>query len=86
MYAVGGGEAGYVTPDSKNPDVFFAGDQAGIITRYDRRTGSTRAINVYPLFFSGMPASALGERWQWTFPIVFSPVDARVLYTSSQHL
>jgi len=33
-----------------------------------------------------MPASALKERWQWTFPIVFSPVDPKVLYTSSQHL
>jgi photosystem II stability/assembly factor-like uncharacterized protein len=33
-----------------------------------------------------MPASALKERWQWTFPIVFSPHDANVLYTSSQHL
>ena len=85
-YSAGGGEAGYVAPDPANPDVFFAGDQAGMITRYDRRTGETRYVNVYPMFFSGMPASALKERWQWTFPIVFSPVDARALYTSSQHL
>src|SRR5581483_10494524 len=28
----------------------------------------------------------LKERWQWTFPIVFSPVDSKILYTSSQHL
>ena len=33
-----------------------------------------------------MPASALKERWQWTFPIVFHPVDPTILYTSSQHL
>jgi hypothetical protein len=33
-----------------------------------------------------MPASALRERLQWTFPIVFSPVDANALYSSSQHL
>ncbi len=86
MYSAGGGEAGYLTTDPQDPDIFYGGDQAGIITRYDRRTGNSRAINVYPLFFSGMPASALKERWQWTFPIVFSPVDTRVLYTSSQHL
>ena len=73
-------------PIRKIPNIFYGGDQAGIITRYDRRTGESRAINVYPLFFSGMPASALKERWQWTFPIVFSPVDPKVLYTSSQHL
>jgi photosystem II stability/assembly factor-like uncharacterized protein len=41
---------------------------------------------VYPRFFSGEPASSLPERWQWTFPIVFSPLDPSVLYTSSQHL
>ena len=39
-----------------------------------------------PRFFSGEPAAALPERWQWTFPIVFSPTDPRTLYTSSQHL
>jgi hypothetical protein len=26
------------------------------------------------------------ERWQWTYPIIFSPVDPTVLYTSSQHV
>ena len=26
------------------------------------------------------------ERWQWTFPIIFSPVDSKTLYTSSQHV
>src|SRR5260370_33386003 len=86
MYIAGGGEAGYVAPDPKNANIFYGGDQAGIITRYDRRTGESRAINVYPMFFAGMPASALKERWQWTFPIVFSAVDPNILYTSSQHL
>ena len=45
-----------------------------------------RDIQVYPLFFSGEPASALKERWQWTFPIVFYPLDSNMLFTSSQHL
>jgi photosystem II stability/assembly factor-like uncharacterized protein len=86
LYAAGGGEAGYITPDPKDPNIFFGGDQAGIITRYDRRTGDSRVVNVYPMFFSGMPANALKERLQWTFPIVFSPVDSKILYSSSQHL
>ena len=29
------------------------------------------------MFFSGMPANALKERLQWTFPIVFSPQSTR---------
>ena len=86
MYGAGGGEAGYLSADPKNANTFYGGDQAGIITRYDRRTGDSRVINVDPLFFSGMPAQSLRERWQWTFPIVFSPVDPNTLYASSQHL
>ncbi|HML15662.1 MAG TPA: hypothetical protein VK419_01500, partial [Bryobacteraceae bacterium] len=30
--------------------------------------------------------AVLKERWQWTFPIVFDPLDPRILYASSQHL
>jgi photosystem II stability/assembly factor-like uncharacterized protein len=86
MYAVGGGESGYIAPDPKNANFFYAGSQGALLTKYDRSTGHIRDIQVYPLFFSGMPASALKERWQWTFPIVFSPKDPNVLYTSSQHL
>ena len=86
MYDVGGGESGYIAPDPRNPNVFFAGSQGALLTRYDRSNGQIRDIQVYPRFFSGEPASALPERWQWTYPIVFSPVDPNVIYTSSQHL
>jgi hypothetical protein len=71
MYAVGGGESGYIAPSPVNPNVFYAGSQGALITRYDRSTGETRDIQPYPRFFSGEPSSALKERWQWTFPIVF---------------
>ncbi|HKG90673.1 MAG TPA: glycosyl hydrolase [Gemmatimonadaceae bacterium] len=86
FYEVGGGESGYIAPDPANPDVFYAGSQGALLTRHDRRTGQVRDVQVYPRFFSGEPASALPERWQWTYPIVFSPLDPKVLYTSSQHL
>ena len=60
--------------------------QWSFLTRLDRRTGQLREVNPYPRMFSGEPSSALLERWQWTFPIIFSPADPTVLYTSSQHL
>ncbi|HMF93077.1 MAG TPA: hypothetical protein VKE96_02230, partial [Vicinamibacterales bacterium] len=56
------------------------------ITRLDRRTGDLREVNPYPRFFSGENSASVIERWQWTFPIVFSPVDPNILYTSSQHV
>ena len=86
LYAVGGGESGYIAPHPTDPDLFYAGSQGALLTEYNRRTSQVRDIQVYPLFFSGMPARDLKERWQWTFPIVFSPRDSKVLYTSSQHL
>lgn len=86
FYAVGGGESGYIAPHPTNPDLFYAGSQGALLTKFNRATGYIRDIQVYPWFFSGEPSSALKERWQWTFPIVFSPHDPNVLYTTSQHL
>jgi photosystem II stability/assembly factor-like uncharacterized protein len=85
-YDVGGGESGYIVSHPLNPDVYYAGSQGALLTRFDRANGQIRDIQVYPRFFSGEPASALPERWQWTFPIVFSPLDPNQLFTSSQHV
>lgn len=85
-YSVGGGESGWITQSPVDPDVFYAGSQGALLTRYNRRTGQYRDIQVYPRFFSGEPSSALPERWQWTFPIMFSPKDPTVMYTTSQHV
>lgn len=85
-YDVGGGESGYIVSHPNNPDVYYAGSQGALLTRYDRSNGQIRDIQVYPRFFSGEPASALPQRWQWTFPIVFSPLDPNILFTCSQHV
>ena len=85
-YPVGGGESGWITQHPENKDIFYAGSQGALLTRYDRSNGQSRDIQVYPRFFSGEPASALPERWQWTFPIMFAPQDAKVMYTCSQHV
>ena len=87
FYSVGGNEDGYIAPDPKDTDVFFSGSNNGsFITRLNRRTGELREVNPYPRFFSGENSASVIERWQWTFPIVFSPLDPNVLYTSSQHV
>ncbi len=87
MYSPGGSEPGYVAPDPKDVDVFFAGGNNGsFLVRTNRRTGQSREVHPYPRMFSGEPASAIPERVQWTFPIVFSPVDPNVLFTATQHV
>lgn len=86
FYAAGGGESGYIAPDPKDLEVFYAGSYGGFLSRLDRGTGQQRAINIYPNNPMGWSSVDIQERFQWTFPIVFSPVDPNVLYASSQHL
>jgi hypothetical protein len=43
-------------------------------------------VNPYPWFYSGEPSKEIKERWQWTFPIIFSKVDPKLLFVSSQRL
>ena len=52
----------------------------------NRRTGELKEVGAYPRFFSGEPSKDVKERWQWTYPIIFSYVDPKVLYTSSQRV
>ncbi len=85
MYSPGGAEPGYIAPDPKDVDVYFSGSNNGGFLDYrNLRTGQRRDVHPYPRMFSGEPSSALVERVQWTFPIIFSPVDTRVLYTATQ--
>ena len=86
LYDVGGGESGYIAPDPKNPDVFYAGSYGGLLTRVNKRTGEERAINIWPDNPMGFSSIDITERFQWTYPIVFSPTDPGTLYATSQHV
>ena len=88
-YVPGGSEDGYIAPDPRDPDIFYSGTNAnggGFLMKLNRRTGEVREVSPYPRMFSGEESAVLKERWQWTYPIVFSPVDKKTLYASSQHL
>jgi len=87
IYSPGGSEDGFIAADPKDPDVFFAGGNNGSFLVYtNRRTGQSLEVHPYPRMFSGEPASAIPERVQWTFPVVFSPVDPNILFTATQHV
>lgn len=86
-YVAGGGEPGYIAPDPLDPDLFYSGTNNGnYVDKYNRRLDVSREVNPYPWFYSGEPSKEIKERWQWTFPIIFSQVDPRTLYVSSQRL
>ncbi|MBK7906168.1 MAG: glycosyl hydrolase [Gemmatimonadetes bacterium] len=86
-YQAGGGEPGYIATDPLDPDLFYSGtNNGGYLDKFNRRTGLSREVNPYPWFYSGEPSRDIKERWQWTFPIIFSPIDPKRLYVSSQRL
>ena len=86
FYSVGGGESGYIANDPKNPDIFYAGSYGGLITRFNRKTGQLRSINPYPDNPMGYATKDIAERFQWTFPIVFSPTNPKEIFVGSQHV
>jgi photosystem II stability/assembly factor-like uncharacterized protein len=86
LYPVGGGESGYIAPDPRDVDVFYAGSYGGLLTRINRRTGERRTITIWPDNPMGFSAADIKERFQWTFPIVVAPTAPGTLYATSQHV
>ena len=74
---VGVEEYGYVAPDPLNSDLIY-GVGAGRATRFDFRTGQTQDVSPDPL--------RQKSRFLRTTPILFSPVDPRVLYLAGNVL
>jgi len=81
---VGGGEAGHVVSNAANPDIVYAGEYLGIITRYDNRTGESRNVSAWPENPSGHGGEDMKYRFQWTAPIAPSPYDPNVIYHGAQ--
>ncbi|MEP6947173.1 MAG: glycosyl hydrolase [Acidobacteriota bacterium] len=88
-FDVGGGESGWIAPHPDNSDVVFAGSYDGLLTRYDHRTGQQRNVDVYPDNPMGSGADGAKYRFQWNFPLLFSPfkTDGKaVLYAAAEKL
>ncbi|MEK6337218.1 MAG: glycosyl hydrolase [Acidobacteriota bacterium] len=85
-FDVGGGESGWIAPSPKDSLIIFAGSYDGLITRYDHHTGQLRDVNPYPNNPMGWGAGDIKYRFQWNFPIVFSPHDPNTLYAGANVL
>jgi len=81
-----GGESGHVVAKPGEPDVVYGGSYGGYLTRVDHRTGERRAVNVWPDDPMGWGAAELRYRFQWNFPIFFSPHDPDTLYAAANVL
>ncbi|SPF36222.1 Glycosyl hydrolase, BNR repeat-containing protein [Candidatus Sulfopaludibacter sp. SbA4] len=85
-FDVGGGESGWIAPDPRNSEIVYAGSYDGLITRQDHRTGQSRNINAWPDNTMGYGVEAMKYRFQWSYPIAFSPHDPKTLYIGANVL
>ena len=84
--ATAGGESAHIAIDPKDNDIVYGGSYDGFLTRLNHKTGSVRAINVWPDNPMGHGAEGMKYRFQWNFPIIFSKHNPNRLYTFSQHV
>src|SRR5882724_9951414 len=85
-YPVGGGEAGYIAPYPPDPNIVYAADYEGLITRYDKRNGQLRNITNQTHLSDAGGAAPLEHRFQWTSPVMISPHDPETLYHAGERL
>ena len=81
-----GNESGYVIADPQNPDIVYGGNYGGYLSRLDHKTGEDRAISVWPDNPIGAGSDKLRYRFQWNFPIFFSPHNPKRLYAAGNTL
>jgi photosystem II stability/assembly factor-like uncharacterized protein len=81
-----GSESGWIAPKLDDPDIVYGGNYSGYLGRYNHRTKEHRVVSVWPDDSIGHGAADLKYRFQWNFPIFFSPHDTRTLYAAGNVL
>jgi len=88
----GTGESGFIAVNREDPNIVYCGaigsspGGAGPLQRYDHRTRQIQLVNVWPEESTGIAPKDMRYRFAWTFPIVFSPHDSRILYAAGNHV
>lgn len=85
-YDVGGGESGYIAPKPNDPNTVIAGTYTGTLTRYDVRTRHAKDISVGLNNYDGWPSARVPNRFQWTFPILYSRHRPNELYVAANRV
>jgi len=81
-----GGESAHIAVDPLNNDIVYGGSYGGLLTRKNHKTNETRAVNIWPDDPMGHGAEDFKYRFQWNFPVFFSPNNKKKLYAASNHL
>lgn len=81
-----GGESAHLAPDPNNPDIVYGGTYKGYMMRLDHRTGQLRSTNVWPDNPAGSGVEVMKYRFNWNYPIFFSPHNPKKLYATSNYV
>lgn len=81
-----GFESGHIVADPVNPEVVYGGNYGGYLSRYNHITKENRTVSVWPVSPIGAGADVLKYRFQWNFPIFFSPHNSKKLYAAGNEL
>lgn len=84
--ATSGGESAHLAPDPKNNDIVYGGTYKGYMMRKDHVTGQLRSTNVWPDNPAGSGVEVMKYRFNWNYPVFFSPHDNSKLYAGSNFL
>jgi len=87
----GGGESGYIAIGRTPPYTVFGGGIGtgpghGRLIAWNPDTGQKRNVTVWPDNPMGSGAEAMKYRFQWNFPLLFSPNDPSTLYAGGSVL
>ena len=81
-----GCECGHIAIDPEDSDIVYGGCYDGFLGRYNHATQQRQTISVWPDNPMGHGAEGMRYRFQWNFPIFFSPHQSDKLYAASNHL
>jgi photosystem II stability/assembly factor-like uncharacterized protein len=81
-----GCECGHIAIDPTDNDVVYGGCYDGFLGRLNHKTQQRQTISVWPDNPMGHGAEDMRYRFQWNFPIFFSPHQNNKLYAASNHL
>ncbi len=81
-----GCECGHIAIDPTDNDIVYGGCYDGFLGRLNHETKQRQTISVWPDNPMGHGAEGMRYRFQWNFPIFFSPHQNDKLYAASNHL
>ena len=81
-----GGESSYLAINPLNENIVYGGEYKGYLNMLNHETGEERSVNIWPDNPVGRGAEVMKYRFNWNYPLFYSPHDPKKLYAGSHYL